>query len=113
MGKLPITCNMAHFPLTVTNSRKGSWMPNSFSHRILMEDRNRDAVISILIKYFDSFILVPQLGYWKGQEEPSISIEIIGAAYADVLKACKEIREANNQEAVLIFSVTGKTSVIA
>ena len=88
-------------------------MANTFSHRILTEDKNRDAVISILSKYFESFTLVPQLGYWKGNAEPSIAIEIIGAAYADVLKACKEIREANNQEAVLIFSVTGKSSVIA
>ena len=84
----------------------------NFSHRILTEDRNRDAVISILSKYFESFSLVPQLGYWKGQSEPSIAIEIIGAAYADVLRACREIREVNNQEAVLIFSVTGKSTLV-
>lgn len=84
----------------------------TYSHRILTEDINRNEVIEILSKYFDSFTVQQTRGFWKGAAEGSLSIELIGAAYADVRRASEEIRIANNQEAVLIFSVTGKSTLI-
>ena len=85
---------------------------HSVSHRILTEDINRQSVIDILSKYFDSFTLIAQKGYWKGQEERSLSIEIIGASEKTVLRASEEIRVANAQEAVMVFSITGKSRLL-
>lgn len=87
-------------------------MPVSYSHRILTEDVNYNLVVDILSKYFDSFTIQQSRGYWKGSAEASLVIEVIGGAYGDVRKASEEIRVANNQEAVLIFSVTGKSTLI-
>ena len=87
-------------------------MGQTYSHRILTEDVNRQLVIDILSKYFDSFSIVPQVGYWKGQEERSLSIEIIGASEKTVLRASEEIRVANAQEAVMVFSITGKSRLL-
>jgi len=85
---------------------------NSVSHRILTEDINRQLVIDILSKYFDSFTLIAQTGYWKGKEERSLSIEIIGASEKNVLRASEEIRVANAQEAIMVFSITGKSRLV-
>jgi hypothetical protein len=87
-------------------------LASTYSHRILTEDVNRQAIIEILSKYFESFNVAETTGYWKGKAEKSLSIELIGSAYADVRRASEEIRIANNQEAILIFSVTGKSSLI-
>ncbi len=85
----------------------------TFSHRILTENINRPLIVDILSKYFDSFTLTEHKGYWKGVPESSLSVEVIGAAYADVLRAASAIRTANNQDAVLVFSVNGKQTVVS
>ena len=85
---------------------------HNVSHRILTEDINRPLIVDILTKYFDSFTIVPQVGYWKGQAERSLSIELIGASEKDVLRASEEIRIANSQEAIIVFSITGKSRLL-
>jgi hypothetical protein len=87
-------------------------MANSFSHRILTEDVNRQVIIEILSKYFESFNVTETLGYWEGQAEKSLSIELIGASEKDVLRASEEIRVANAQEAIMVFSITGKSRLV-
>ena len=83
-----------------------------FSHRILTADINRDTVLSILSKYFDGFTVYPTLGYWKGIPEHSLVVEMIGSSYTDVLDAAQEIKAANNQDAVIVFSVQGKSVTV-
>lgn len=85
---------------------------NAFSHRILTEDINRNEVIEIVAKYFDSFTVTLTWGYWKGKAEPALSIEVIGGSFTDVLSAARQIREANSQECVLVFSVSGKQTMV-
>ena len=85
---------------------------HNVSHRILTEDIDRSLIVDILTKYFDSFSIVPQVGYWKGKEEKSLSIELIGASEKTVLRASEEIRIANSQEAIIVFSVNGKSRLL-
>jgi hypothetical protein len=85
---------------------------HNVSHRILTEDIDRPLIVDILTKYFDSFTIVPQVGYFQGKEEKSLSIELIGASERDVLRASEEIRIANSQEAIIVFSVNGKSRLL-
>ena len=85
---------------------------HNVSHRILTEDIDRPLIVDILTKYFDSFTIVPQVGYWKGNAEKSLSIELIGASEKNVLRASEEIRIANSQEAIIVFSITGKSRLV-
>lgn len=85
---------------------------NVFSHRILTEDINRSDVIGIVAKHFDAFTVTLTWGYWKGKAEPALDIELIGAAYADARRVALEIKDANKQESVLLFSVQGKSILV-
>jgi hypothetical protein len=83
-----------------------------FSHRILTEDVNRETVVSIVSKYFDAFTVYPAIGYWKGIPESSLTIDIIGGNYPDVRRAAIDIKAANNQDAVMVFSLQGKQTLV-
>lgn len=76
------------------------------AYRILTEDINRDAVIKLASARFDCFSVYAGIGYWQGNGENSLTIEIIDvdgsidAALIDGLAMA--IKVTNNQEAVLV-----------
>ena len=73
------------------------------TYRIFTEDVGRRADTAVLVsKYFDSFSLYPIQGYWKGQSENSIVIEVAGVDEARVHELAQAIKTAHNQQAVLI-----------
>jgi len=72
-------------------------------YRIYTEDVNRDKVVGIVRRYFDSFTLFSATGYWKSGEEDSLVIEIIAERGAmDVRSICMEINRVNKQECCLV-----------
>jgi len=79
-------------------------MTQSATFRIYTEDINRDKIQKLLSKYFKGFTLFEAQGFWRLQKENSLVIEILGET--DILErvnqVAKEIKETNNQEAVLV-----------
>ena len=73
-------------------------------YRIQTEDINRDSIIAIIVQNFESFTIIPAIGYWKHHEENSIIIEIIGNADDfDKIRNCADnIRRQNRQDCMLI-----------
>jgi hypothetical protein len=64
-------------------------------------DRN---TYDILNKTFDGYTVIRTIGTWKGQKENSLIIEILGRPTdrINVLVVCQKIKEANNQECILL-----------
>lgn len=87
-------------------------MTRSFSHRIMTEDINRENILAIADKHFDCYTWTAHNGRYKGKHEASLTIEVIGGSYADALRVAEEIKVANHQDSVLIFSVNGKSTSI-
>ena len=72
-------------------------------YRIYTEDMNRPEVVKVVSKYFDSFTVIPTLGYWKGIEEHSLIIEVIGLnQLIRVKQVAIDIKALNKQAAVLV-----------
>ena len=78
-------------------------------YKVYTEYKNTLQVIELISKYFDGFTILSGFGFWKGERESSLIIEITGD-YADkskVLKLAAEIKILNKQESVLVFTGTG------
>lgn len=72
-------------------------------YRLFTEDINRKEVIKLAASQFEGFTLkTDSIGYWHGQPEKSLSIEVITEDGAAVEKLAELIKEVNHQEAVLI-----------
>jgi len=75
------------------------------TYRIYTEDKNRESVIALTAKKFDSFTVYDAKGYWKGEKEDSLVIEIIDEdsdIRYRVNTLAYEIRILNKQDTVLI-----------
>ena len=79
--------------------------------RIFTEDLNRDKIIRILTSQFSGFAIIPVIGFWKGEQEDGLTIEIVTADFkndlAKVRQVCREIKVLNNQDAVLYQYLDG------
>lgn len=75
--------------------------------RILTENKNQNRVVEIVGKKFTGFTIIAATGFWKGQREDSLIIEIIGddVKVEDVNAIATEIKNVNNQEAVLVQKI--------
>lgn len=72
--------------------------------RICTENINQNTIINIVGKKFASFNLISGVGFWKGQRENSLTIEIIGddIEIDDVNAIAMEIKKVNKQDAILV-----------
>jgi len=78
-------------------------------YRIFTEDKNRQVLLDRIISpMFDSFTVIPCQGYWNGESENSIIIEIsCNNSLKPKIKAlCQHIRVWNGQESVLLQEVS-------
>ena len=75
------------------------------AYRIMTEDVNHDMVVSLTSARFPCFSVYTGLGYWQGNGEANLTIEIIdvdGNIGADMVEGlAMAIKIANRQEAVL------------
>lgn len=77
-------------------------------YRILTEDCKRDEIAALVAKRdFPAFTLIPSQGYWKGQKENSLTIEIDASVEwkAGVYALAKDIKTLNSQDAVLVQEI--------
>ena len=89
-------------------------------YRIQTEDINRDSIIAIIVQNFESFTIIPAIGYWQGKPENSIIIEIMtdskwhGTESDEhkVFQIADRIRRWHNQECVLISTIESESSFV-
>lgn len=74
--------------------------------RILTEDKNRKLIVSLVSLYFEGFTIIPSIGFWKGEREKALTIEIATDNPKEDYKKAKKIAEIiklfNEQETVLV-----------
>ena len=74
-------------------------------YRILTENKNLGQVEKILRKDFEGFTILKAEGHWRLQKENTLVIEIETTDLEKIKKVAKDIKVANNQEAVLIQKI--------
>ena len=81
-------------------------------YRIHTEDKNRERIAQIVGAAFDAWTLLNAEGVWKGQSEHSLVIEVYTESEWMVKAVALQIKEANNQEAVLVSEQEVKETLI-
>jgi hypothetical protein len=61
-------------------------------------------VPEIVSRYFEGFTLFEGKGYWKGEGEESLVVEVVTGDRANVYAMAREIKEVNKQECVLVVA---------
>jgi hypothetical protein len=80
-------------------------------YRIYTEDVRRKEIIKATAELFDNFTLHPTTGFFNGQVEKSIVIEIVKATDANIERLAHRIQELNGQKTMLVMSLTGTAAV--
>lgn len=83
--------------------------------RIYTEDTNRKNTLDLCSTYFAGFTVTFGQGYWKGQVEKSLIIEIAIHSPSSVKRAyrlAKEIKVLNGQESVLVTESESRNQLI-
>ena len=72
--------------------------------RLYTENKNKPGIEKIVSKFFKGFTLIHGRGYWEGNREESLIIEIVGDIrdQSAIEKLAKEIKRENKQESVLL-----------
>ena len=84
-------------------------------YRIYTEDKNVSKVEEIVSRYFPGFTIITCQGYWKGEKEHSIIIEICEndvCAHNEVVAITKEIKRINDQKEVLVQKINCITTLL-
>ena len=73
-------------------------------YRILTEDKNRGDILEFINRFFEGYTVLEGTGYWRGQAETCLIIEIITSYHHhDKIMAIAEwIQKHNNQDSVAI-----------
>lgn len=84
--------------------------------RIFTENVNKDGIADITSKQFDGFTMLEGVGYWKGERENSLVVEIVAPDTRDsherVNTIAREIKQANKQQAVLLQTIANDSYFI-
>jgi hypothetical protein len=83
-------------------------------YRLFTEDKNHKDIEKIVSRYFDGFTIIPALGYWKGERERSLIIEISSETdeESQIRQLASEIKLYNHQQSVLIERVQTADSFV-
>ena len=80
-------------------------------YRIYTEDVRRREIVKATARQFDNFTLHPTTGFYDGQAEKSIVIEIVKATDGQIETLARKIQELNGQKTILIMSLSGEAAV--
>ena len=86
-------------------------MKRQIIYRIYTEEKNKKTIVDLVGEQFESFTLQPTVGYYRGQPEKSIVIEIVGAKAPKIKTLADRIRKMNGQESVLILRIEGSSEI--
>lgn len=77
-------------------------------HRILTQNVNKTRTIGLIQKFFDSFTVIEATGYWQGQAEDTLIIEIATKKSKEVSYLAERIQYLNSQDSVLVQQINAK-----
>ena len=81
--------------------------------RIYTQELNKDEIIRLTAKQFESFTLEATTSYTKGKPERSMVLEFVDARKKDVAALAKNIRRLNGQKSVFVVGLSGKMKKIS
>jgi len=82
-------------------------------YRIFTERKNEEEIEKIVSKYYEGFTLIKSEGFWRLIKENSLIIEIVTEDSDKLINdLAKEIKAANNQEAVLVQKINNNQWII-
>lgn len=84
------------------------------TYRILTENKNKTQIAEIVSRRFEGFTLLDGQGYWKGNSEGSLVVEIDcdKKKEKDIRFIAQRIKLANKQEAVLVQKIKSESVII-
>ena len=86
-------------------------------YKICTEEKNIDLILNEVSAMFSCFKISRGIGYWKGNEEQALTIEIVASdSFHDaalVRALAHSIRLLNNQESVLIIATPCQASFVS
>lgn len=65
---------------------------------------DRDVILELLATRLDTFTVTETIGYYQGQREPTLIVEVAKSGGADLLPLAKDIADAFDQDAVGVES---------
>lgn len=87
--------------------------------RLYTENKNLDEIIRSTALRFNGFTVFKGIGYWQGQAELSVCLEIVETDHNKVMDTelvvhslAETIRAANGQDAVLVVSIPATAVLI-
>lgn len=69
--------------------------------RIYCEDVDRKRMEGILNLFLDNYTIIPAMGFYKGQREKSVVIDVFETTKSTVNLICQELAQAFHQELVV------------
>jgi hypothetical protein len=74
-------------------------------YRIYTEDVGRVAILYVMNAHYDAYTLIPCKGYWAGESENALIIEILTTDdISHIRRIVQYIKDQNKQQSVLITS---------
>lgn len=80
--------------------------------RIYTEKKNSRSIAKLVSAQFESFTIHPTVGYYRGNREDSIAIEIVAASPSAIRKLAQRIKEMNGQKSILTISFRAQVESI-
>jgi hypothetical protein len=87
-------------------------MREKMIHRLYTERKNKRLIIRLLGEHFESFTLQPVTGYYQGNSEKAIVVEIVGATPSAIRKVAAQIKKMNGQKSILTVRFPAQSSSI-
>ena len=84
-------------------------------YRIFTENKNRPGIESIVNEYALGYTIMTGVGYWQGQREKSLIIEVDGATantINSIRHIAQRIKDLNGQQSVMIQQLDTSTSFV-
>jgi hypothetical protein len=81
-------------------------------HRLYTEQKNKRVITRLLSEHFQSFTLQPVTGYYRGNSEKAIVVEIVGATPLTIRKVAEQIKKMNGQKSILTIRFPAQSNVI-
>jgi hypothetical protein len=92
--------------------KQANAQPTHTISRIYTEKKNSRRIAKLISGQFESFTIHPTVGYYRGNREPSIAIEIVAANPAAIRKLAERIKEMNGQKSILTVSFSAQVDSI-
>ena len=73
-------------------------------HRQGGDPVNREVILKLLATRLDTFTVTETIGYYQGEREPTLIVEVAKTEDADLIPLAKDIADAFDQDAVGVES---------